>query len=506
MGRQVGLIVHGPVHRVHRGVRSAGSRRCAGHNAAILDGSRRRGDAAAIHAGSTKIAGAGGCSMNAVGGHLRASQGGFGQMLSAAVHGLPVDERAVRGGGHRVNVMRIGVVEIAIPAAVEAVVKESIVDVDVVPVAVAAVVPRLEGFAPAEREPAEAGAPAKPNAETHTKTGAKPADIGRSIIWSGPNRPRAPTPVATEIVPAAIMKGSETPRSIVDPRPAPRADVRPVAVTVRSPVGRNIVGNPNVAVGAFFFPGAVVVEIAVADGVTVDVLPRNGIVVLQVTVLGPTVEIIGFVSCGCGHLDVALVAGHVHAEGAGFANRESEIGSVNLIVLSLAKFTDTEIEFTFGETHLRNILIEVEERDRGHTAEMESGLAGFEFGARGVINPKLVANRHGPILRSGAPITTATWLDRDRTFNNADAGDTRRRIMTVIRRDIVVAGRRTRRRHIGDIFLSLSPKYGSAQEEKRGRRQKESDAFRKQCGLHNLYSPEEAQKLGNWASETYRLV
>src|SRR6516165_7804457 len=414
MGRQVGLIVHGPVHRVHRGVRSAGSRRCAGHNAAILDGSRRRGDAAAIHAGSTKIAGAGGRSMNAVGGHLRASQGGFGQMLSAAVHGLPVDERAVRGGGHRVNVMRIGVVEIAIAAAVEAVVKESIVDVDVVPVAV--VVPRMEGFAPAEREPAETGAPAKSNAETHTKTGAKPADIGRSIIWSGPNRPRAPTPVATEIVPAAIVEGSKTPRSIVDPRPAPRADVGPVAVAVRSPVGRNIVGNPNVAVGGFFFPGAVVVEVAVADRVTVNVLPRNGIVVLQVTVLGPTVEIIGLVSRGRRHLDVALITidihafagldridlaacgdltcaanrgdggeitvfAHVNAKGAGFANRESEIGSVNLIVLSLAKFTDTKIEFAFGKMHLRNILIEVEERDRGHTAEMESGLAGLQFGA-----------------------------------------------------------------------------------------------------------------------------
>src|SRR6516164_1227526 len=408
MGRQVGLVVHGPVHRVHRRVRSAGSRRCAGHNAAILDGSRRRGDAAAIHAGSTEIAAAGGRSMNAVGGHLRASQGSFGQMLSAAVHGLPVDKRAVRGGGHRVNVMRIGVVEIAIAAAVEAVVKESIVDVDVVPVAVAAVVPRMEGFAPAEREPAEAGAPAKP--------GAKPADIGRSIIWSRPNRPRAPTPVATEIVPAAIVEGSKTPRSIVDPRPAPRADVGPVAVAVRSPVRGNIVGNPNVAVGGFFFPGAVVVEVAVADRVTVDVLPRNGIVVLQVTVLGPTVEIIGLVSRGRRHLDVALITidihafagldridlaacgdltcaanrgdggeitvfAHVNAKGAGFANRESEIGSVNLIVLSLAKFTDTKIEFAFGKMHLRNILIEVEERDRGHTAEMESGLAGLQFGA-----------------------------------------------------------------------------------------------------------------------------
>src|SRR5215469_11513503 len=419
MGRQVGLVVHGrkrrPVHRAHRRVRSAGCRRCAGHNATILDGRRRCSDAA-VHAGSTKIAGAGGRGMNAVGGHLRTSQGSFGQMLGTAVHGLPVDERAVRGRGHRVNVMRIGVVEIAIAAAVEAVVKESVVDVDVVPVAVAAVVPRMEGFAPAEGEPAEAGTPAKPKAETDAKTGAKPADIGRSVIWSRPNRPRGPTPVATELVPTAIMKGSKTPRSIVDPSPAPRADVGPVAVAVRSPVGRNIVGNPNVAVGGFFFPGAVVVEVAVADRVTVDVLPRNGIVVLQVTVLGPTVEIIGLVSRGRRHLDVALITidihafagldridlaacgdltcaanrgdggeitvfAHVNAKGAGFANRESEIGSVNLIVLSLAKFTDTKIEFAFGKMHLRNILIEVEERDRGHTAEMESRLAGFEFGA-----------------------------------------------------------------------------------------------------------------------------
>ena len=264
-----------PVHRAHRRVRSAGSRRCAGHNAAILDGSRRRGDAAAIHAGSTEIAGTRGRSMNAVGAHLRAPQGSFGQMLSAAVHRLAVDERVVRGRGHGVNVMRIGVVEIAIAAAVEAVVKESVVDVDIVPVAVAAVVPRMEGFAPAEGEPAETGTPTKSNAETDTKTGAKPADIRRPIVRSRPNRARGPTPVATEIVPAAIVEGSKTPRSIVGPRPAPRTDVGPVAVAVRSPVRRNIVGNPNVAVGGFFFPGAVVVEVAVADRVTVDILPRN---------------------------------------------------------------------------------------------------------------------------------------------------------------------------------------------------------------------------------------
>src|SRR5246127_1032238 len=295
--------------------------------------------------------------------------------------------------------MRVGIVEIAIAVGVHVeVANVGVVDVHVVPVATAAVIPGMEGFAPTEREPAEAAAPAKSEAKTNTKTGAKPANEGRAVVRIGVDRTRGPTPVAAKIVPAAIVKGSKAPRSIIDPGPAPRANVGPVAIAVRSPVWRDVVRNPNVAVGGFFFPGAVVVGVAVADCVRIDVLGESRIVFLQIAVLGPTIKIVRFMGGARGHFDVALSASHVdaftgldginltaggnfartadrgdsgevtifadvNAEGAGFADSEREVGGINFIVLALANFADAKIEFALGDTNLGDVLVEIEERD-----------------------------------------------------------------------------------------------------------------------------------------------
>ena len=83
-------------------------------------------------------------------GHLRAAQGSFGEMLSTAVDRLAIHESIARSRGDRVHIVRVRIIEIpvAIEIAVE-VVNERVVDIDVAPIAIAAVIPRVERFAPA---------------------------------------------------------------------------------------------------------------------------------------------------------------------------------------------------------------------------------------------------------------------------------------------------------------------------------------------------------------------
>ena len=59
------------------------------------------------------------------------------------------------------------------------------------------------------------------------------------------------------------MEWTEPPRLVLDPSPTPRSNIAPIAITVRSPVRRDLVGHPNVAVGRLFLPSAVIVEVAV---------------------------------------------------------------------------------------------------------------------------------------------------------------------------------------------------------------------------------------------------
>jgi hypothetical protein len=50
---------------------------------------------------------------------------------------------------------------------------------------------------------------------------------------------------------------------------------------------------------------------------------------------------------------------YVDAESAGLAYRECSVGRVNFVQISLTEFANAEIDGTFRETHLRNILIQV---------------------------------------------------------------------------------------------------------------------------------------------------
>src|SRR5260370_42604249 len=113
------------------------------------------------------------------------------------------------------------------------------------------------GFGQAKGE--QSASETEPAAEAKAST--QEAYESRPIDRRTKERARAPAPPAREIVPAAIMVRSKAPRRIVNPSPAPRADPVPVAVTVRSPAGRNLGRIPNVAVLGLIAPSSVVVEV-----------------------------------------------------------------------------------------------------------------------------------------------------------------------------------------------------------------------------------------------------
>src|SRR5450755_1917394 len=111
-------------------------------------------------------------------------------MRCPAIDRLPIYKAIVRSNRHRTGVMRIGVIVVG-PVDCIHVVNIGVVDVDVVPVPSASVIPGMICLAPAQREPAHAEAYSNPEAKTASS---EEADKRRSIIRTRINRARAPAP------------------------------------------------------------------------------------------------------------------------------------------------------------------------------------------------------------------------------------------------------------------------------------------------------------------------
>jgi len=92
---------------------------------------------------------------------------------------------------------------------------------------------------------------------------------------------------------------------------------------------------------------------------------------------------------------------------------ESQIRSVHFVEIALAKFADAEINAAFGEAHLRDALIEVQEGKSGHAAQMDGRGARLQFGPGIFVNPDLVTNGDGAVFRGAAPIALSAGLQRD---------------------------------------------------------------------------------------------
>ena len=83
------------------------------------------------------------------------------------------------------------------------------------------------------------------------------------------------------------------------------------------------------------------------------------------------------------------------------------------------------VDAAFGKAHLRDALVKVQEGESSHTAEMNGGCAGLQFGAGIFVHPKLVADSDRTVSGRAAPVTFSAGLQGNRTVNIADTRDAR---------------------------------------------------------------------------------
>src|ERR1700688_2107927 len=100
--------------------------------------------------------------------------------------------------------------------------------------------------------------------EATTTTAADKCDQRRSVNGTHSDRPRDPSPARADLAPAAVVKGSESPRGVIDPSPTPGSDPYPVTKAIGCPACRNVRGIPHRTVVSGVRPASVVVQIFIA--------------------------------------------------------------------------------------------------------------------------------------------------------------------------------------------------------------------------------------------------
>jgi hypothetical protein len=173
-----------------------------------------------------------------------------------AIDGLAVHEIVARGHCHRVWIVRVDEIEIVNVGCVYdvGVPNKGVTDVDPLDKPAAATETGKEGFPKSQREPADSAA--KTQSESKAPA-AKETNERRAVNWGREDRPRAPAPSATEIIPPAVVEGSK----------APGAHPIPITHAVGRPAHFNVTGIPHVSVFRLVAPIAVVIEVGVAGHV-----------------------------------------------------------------------------------------------------------------------------------------------------------------------------------------------------------------------------------------------
>ena len=369
--------------------------------------------------------------------HLRPSQRGLGNVKCAAIDHLTMSKGTAirdRDCTHIVRVDEIHIVNIPVQNAPVA--NERIAEVDPLPESHAATEPREERFAKAQGEPADA----------ESKSTAEEPNKGRSINRRAKVRPRAPSPPAADERPASIVEWRKTPRRVVHPGPAPRADIIPVARAVGSPVATHFVfvGIPDVPVLRLFVPRAMIVQVAVSHHVARNVFCGNRIVFFQIAFRGPAIQPVGTrralnigfdilraseFSLLTGVNRVRLAAGgdfalsandgdarilaaliHINAERARLLHHESQIRRVQFVDIALAQLPHTKINAAFREAHLNDVAIQVQKRKSRHATQMNGSLSRLQLRSRIFVHPQLVADSHRAVLCRTAPVTLSAGL------------------------------------------------------------------------------------------------
>src|SRR5208282_1470122 len=144
----------------------------------------------------------------------------------------------------------------------------------------------------------------------------------------------------------------------------------------------------------------------------------------------------------------------------------------------------------FREPHLRNVLIQIQERERRHAPEMNRYHASLQFCSRIFVGPEFVADRHGSVARCGSPITGSAGLNRDRAIQITDSRDPTWRIARFTASRLISSVRLIRWiRLVRLVALTCASAWrGKAQKTYQRERQAKHE-LAGICGLQHCWSP-----------------
>ena len=235
-----------------------------------------------------------------------------------------------------------------------------------------------------------------------------------------------------------------------------------MSVAVRRPVGGHAIRDPDVAVGRVDAPGAVRIEVLVADHVRRHIAGGDRVVVAAVAIARPAIEFVEarrvdvLVLAQAGpreairlpridhvrrafavHLALALahddrrriaVGIHLDPVFAGLPQREGEIRRVDLEHLVGLEAAHADVQRALRQLQLGDAVVEIEHGDAGAGVHANHRAADLDFGPRTRIRPEAVAGGQRPIDRGLHPIVLAGGRETDRAGHVAETRDARRRI------------------------------------------------------------------------------
>jgi hypothetical protein len=220
--------------------------------------------------------------------------------------------------------------------------------------------------------------------------------------------------------------------------------------------------GPDVAVGSIDPPGAVRVEILVANHVRRYVAGGDRGVVAAIARARPAIEVVGLrdgsvlvlahsgshEAIGLPRVDhercvfaVDLALAPAHDDGGRIAfgihfdpvlarlpQREGDVRRVDLEHLVAFEPEHAHVQCALRQLQLGDLIVEVDDRDARARVHADHGAADLDFGPSARIGPEAVAGRHRSVESCLHPVVLAGGREADRARHIAEARDARWRV------------------------------------------------------------------------------
>ena len=335
--------------------------------------------------------------------------------------------------------------------------------VDVVEVNAADRVRRLIDLARRQREPADVARWRV--ADRHRDLEILAADKGhqrRCVHRALTPRAGHPGPGVVDVGPAAVVRNGIAPGRVIDPGPAPGVDPGPMAVAIRRPARGHAVRRPDVAVARIDTPGAIAVEVFVADDFARDIARRDRALAAAVALARPAVQIVvaprrqrlvvgqaGAVEAiGAARIDgvgsaIAIDLGHaalhrdrsrvvvgidLDAVIAGPAQGEGQIRCGHFKALPRPQAAHAQLQRALRQLHLGDAVVQIEQDQAGRRPHADRRAADLQFGARIGAGPQTIASGQRPVHRRPHPIGLASGREAHCAAEVTQARRARRRL------------------------------------------------------------------------------